>query len=122
MDRYNKLVENIQLYSIPYSTEAEAVIAALRSDGESGLASSKVEKRLKEFRANTIEEKKNRSPWLIFLDKFKSPIVWLVVFVAEGSFYFGEWVDFIAILAVILTNALIDFYMEHQVGRSTNAD
>jgi Ca2+-transporting ATPase len=111
---------SIKLNSIPYSIEPEAVIAALQSDGESGLSTSEVEKRLKEYGTNTIEEKKNKSLWLIFLDQFKSPIVWLLVFAAGLSFYFGEWVDGIAILAVILINALIGFYMEFQARRSMN--
>ncbi|MFE3868958.1 cation-translocating P-type ATPase [Flavobacterium sp. LS2P90] len=111
---------SIKLNSIPYSTEPEAVIAALQSDGESGLSSSEVEKRLKEYGTNTIEEKKNKSLRLIFLDQLKSPIVWLLVFAAGLSFYFGEWVDGIAILAVILINALIGFYMEFQARRSMN--
>lgn len=111
---------SIKLNSIPYSTEPEAVIAALQSDGESGLSSSEVEKRLKEYGANKIEEKKNKSLWLIFLDQFKSPIVWLLVFAAGLSFYFKEWVDGIAIFTVILINALIGFYMEFQARRSMN--
>lgn len=114
-------MEKIKLNSIPYSIEPEAVIAALQSDGESGLSSSEVDKRLKEYGANKIEEEKNRSLWLIFLDQFKSPIVWLLVSAAGLSFYFGEWVDGIAILAVILINACIGFYMEYQARRSMNS-
>jgi P-type Ca2+ transporter type 2C len=113
-------VGSIKLNIIPYSIEPEAVISALQSDGASGLSSSEVEKRLKEYGANKIEAKKNKSLWLIFLDQFKSPIVWLLVFAAGLSFYFGEWVDGIAILTVILINALIGFYMEYQAERSMN--
>ncbi|WP_348813888.1 cation-translocating P-type ATPase [Flavobacterium maritimum] len=112
---------SIKLNSIPYLIDPEAVIAALQSDGESGLSSSQVEKRLKEYGTNKIEEKTDKSLWLIFLDQFKSPIVWLLVFAAGLSFYFGEWVDGIAILIVILSNALIGFYMEFQARRSMNA-
>ncbi|MFV5703653.1 cation-translocating P-type ATPase [Flavobacterium sp. XS2P12] len=111
---------SIKLNSDPHSIEPEAVIAALQSDGESGLSSSEVEKRLKEHGPNKIEEKKNKRLWLIFLDQFKSPIVWLLVFAAGLSFYFEEWVDGIAILSVILINALIGFYMEFQAVRSMN--
>jgi Ca2+-transporting ATPase len=113
-------VGSIKLNIIPYSIESVAVLTALRSDGASGLSSSEVEKRLKEYGVNKIEAKKNKSVWLIFLSQFKSPIVWLLVFAAGLSFYFGEWVDGIAILAVILINALIGFYMEYQAERSMN--
>ncbi|MDX2172789.1 MAG: cation-translocating P-type ATPase [Bacteroidota bacterium] len=71
--------------------------------------------------ANKIEAKKDKSIWLIFLGQFKSPIVWLLVFAAGLSFYFGELLDGIAILIVILINALIGFYMEYQAERSMNA-
>jgi len=112
---------NIKLNIIPYSVEPEAVISALQSDGTTGLSASEAQKRFKEYGANKIEAKKGKSVWLIFLSQFKSPIVWLLVFAAGLSFYFGEWLDGIAILAVILINALIGFYMEYQAERSMNA-
>ena len=112
---------NIKLDITPYSVEPEAVISALQSDGTSGLSSSEAQKRFKEYGANKIEEKKGKSVWLIFFSQFKSPIVWLLVFAAGLSFYFGERLDGIAILAVILINVLIGFYMEYQAVRSMNA-
>lgn len=112
---------NIKLDIIPYSVEPEVVISVLQSNGTIGLSSSEAQKRIKEFGANKIEAKKGKSVWFIFLSQFKSPIVWLLVFAAGLSFYFGEWLDGIAILAVILINALIGFYMEYQAERSMNA-
>jgi len=112
---------NIKLDITPYSVEPEAVISDLQSDGTSGLSSSEAQKRFKEYGANKIEEKKGKSVWLIFFSQFKSPIVWLLVFAAGLSFYFEEWLDGIAILAVILINTLIGFYMEYQALRSMNA-
>ena len=112
---------NIKLNIIPYSVEPEAVISALQSDSTNGLSASEAQNRPKEYGANKIEAKKGKSVWLIFLSQFKSPIVWLLVFAAGLSFYFGEWLDGIAILAVILINALIGFYMEYQAERSMNA-
>ncbi|MDO9001063.1 MAG: calcium-translocating P-type ATPase, PMCA-type [Bacteroidota bacterium] len=112
---------NIKLNIIPYSVEPEAVISALQSDGTNGLSASEAQKRFKEYGANKIESKKGKSVWLIFLSQFKSPIVWLLVFAAGLSFYFGEILDAIAILTVILINALIGFYMEYQAERSMNA-
>ncbi|HSH64294.1 MAG TPA: cation-transporting P-type ATPase, partial [Bacteroidia bacterium] len=87
---------NIKLNIIPYSVEPEAVISALQSEGTNGLSASEAQKRLKEYGANKIEAKKGKSVWLIFLSQFKSPIVWLLVFAAGLSFYFGEWLDGIA--------------------------
>ncbi len=112
---------SIKLNIIPYSVEPEAVISALHSDGINGLSESEAQKHLKEYGANKIEAKKGKSVWLIFLSQLKSPIVWLLAFAAGLSFYFGEGLDGIAIISVILINALIGFYMEYQAERSMNA-
>jgi len=105
----------------PHAAEPEAVIQSMRSDGARGLTYSESQKRLKEQGANKIETEKSKSAWLIFFRQFKSPIVWLLAFATGLSFYFGEIPDGIAILAVILINALIGFYMEYQAERSMNA-
>ncbi len=110
----------IKLNINPHAIEPDAVLTALQSDAANGLTSAEVQKRLKNG-ANKIEAKKDKSIWLIFLSQFKSPIVWLLVFAAGLSFYFGELLDGIAILIVILINALIGFYMEYQAERSMNA-
>ncbi len=111
---------SIKLNINPHAIEPEAVLTALHSDAANGLTSTEAQKRLKNG-ANKIEAKKDKSIWLIFLSQFKSPIVWLLVFAAGLSFYFGELLDGIAILIVILINALIGFYMEYQAERSMNA-
>jgi len=111
---------NIKLNIIPHAIESEAVLTALQTDDANGLTSAEAQKRFKNG-ANKIEAKKDKSILLIFLGQFKSPIVWLLVFAAGLSFYFGELLDGIAILIVILINALIGFYMEYQAERSMNA-
>lgn len=111
---------SIKLNINPHAIEPEVVLTALQSDAANGLTSAEAQKRLKNG-ANKIEAKKDKSIWLIFLGQFKSPIVWLLVFAAGLSFYFGELLDGIAILIVILINALIGFYMEYQAERSMNA-
>lgn len=111
---------SIKLNIIPHAIELEAVLTALKSDAANGLSSTEAQKRLMDG-ANKIEAKKDKNIWLIFLSQFKSPIVWLLVFAAGLSFYFGELLDGIAILIVILINALIGFYMEYQAERSMNA-
>lgn len=116
----NNSVENIKLNIIPYSIESEAVLKALKSDAGSGLTSSEAQKRIIECGANKIEKGKIKSLWIIFFTQFKSPIVWLLVFATGLSFYFGEWLDGIAILVVIFINAVIGFYMEYQAERSMN--
>lgn len=111
---------SIKFNITPYAIESEAVLTTLQSDAANGLTSAESQERLKNG-ANKIGAKKDKSIWLIFLSQFKSPIVWLLVFAAGLPFYFGELLDSIAILIVILINALIGFYMEYHAERSMNA-
>lgn len=112
---------SIKLHIIPYATKALEVLTALQSDAVVGLSQAEAAKRLKEYGANKIEEKKHKNTWFIFLNQFKSPIIWILIFATILSFYFGEWLNGIAIVVVIFINAFIGFYMEYQAERSMNA-
>lgn len=112
---------SIKLHITPFSVDSKAVISALQSDSINGLSVSVAQQRFKEYGANKIEAKKDKNVWLIFLSQFKSPIIWLLLFAVGLSFYFGEKLEAVAILAVIFVNALIGFYMEYRAERSMSA-
>lgn len=111
----------IKLSHTPHSLNGDEVLVALGTNNSNGLSATEAELRLKLYGTNKIGEKKRKNPIVIFLAQFKSPIVWLLVFAAGLSFYFKEWMDGVAILVVIIINALIGFYMEFQAERSMNA-
>ncbi|MGD8752896.1 MAG: cation-transporting P-type ATPase, partial [Anaerolineales bacterium] len=62
-----------------------------------------------------------RSAWSIFIEQFKSLVVLLLVAAAALSFAFGEIVDGVAIVIVVLINALIGFFTELRAARSMEA-
>src|SRR5574337_1096314 len=104
-----------------HAQESGEVVAALASDSKRGLPEREAEERLRQFGANVIREKKNESAFLIFLYQFKGPFVILLVLAAGLSFWFREWLDGIAILIVLLANAVIGFFMEYKAERSMEA-
>lgn len=112
---------SIKLNIVPYSIEIDETLNHLQSDATKGLSHIEAKSRLASFGANKISAEKNKSALVIFFSQFKSPIVWLLIVAAGLSFYFKEWLDGIAILIVILINAIIGFYMEFQAERSMNA-
>lgn len=112
---------SIKLNIIPFSIEVDDVLNHLQSDAVKGLSHAEAKNRLTSFGANKISAEKNKSAWIIFFSQFKSPIVWLLIVAAGLSFYFQEWLDGVAIIIVILINAIIGFYMEFQAERSMNA-
>jgi Ca2+-transporting ATPase len=104
-----------------HSLSIEETVALFQTDTDKGLTRSEVTKRAKEFGSNSYQVQKQKSIWLILLKQFKSPIVYLLVFGAAISLYFKDYIEAIAIAAVILINALIGFLMEMQARSSMNA-
>jgi P-type Ca2+ transporter type 2C len=90
----------------------------LNSNTEQGLTEENAKFRLQRFGFNSITEAKTLSPLQIIVNQFKSPIVLLLLFAAGVSFWFKEWLDGMAILIVIIVNAVIGFYMEFKAQQS----
>ena len=104
-----------------HSKSQNDILSIYQSDPEKGLTPEEAALRLKALGRNTISEEKKKSLWLIFLSQFTNVLVYLLIVAAGLSFFFKEWLDGGAILAVILINAIIGFYMEYQAERSMEA-
>ena len=104
-----------------HTLSVEEILHSFQTNADTGLSKSEAEKRSKEFGLNVYTAQKQKSIWIILLEQFKSPIVYLLVFGAAVSLYFQDYIEAIAILVVILVNALIGFLMEMQARSSMNA-
>jgi P-type Ca2+ transporter type 2C len=93
----------------------------LQTDVLSGISTKEASTRNTHFGLNSYKQKKQKSVWIILLEQFTNPIVYLLVFGAAVSVYFEDVAEAIAILLVILVNALISFLMEIQARRSMDA-
>ena len=85
-----------------------------------GLSGSEVQERLKTYGPNALEEKKG-SPLLKFLGYFWGPIPWMIEIAAILSFAVRHWADFIIIMVLLLFNAVIGFWEEHQASNALEA-
>ncbi len=103
------------------SHEPEEALEALGVAREKGLGQDEVVSRLKEYGKNVLREIKKRSAWEILLNQFKSLVVLLLVAASGVAFAFQEWIEGIAIAAVIFINALIGFVTEIRAVRSMEA-
>ena len=111
-------VENIENIKQPWSLDNQTVLVQLQADYEVGLSSKEAARRLELAGPNKIETIQKTSLVKILLNQFISPFVLLLGLAAGLSFYFNEWLDGIAIAAVLIINALIGFIMEFQAERS----
>jgi Ca2+-transporting ATPase len=105
----------------PFSITIDEVIGLAQTDGNKGISEHEAARRRKAYGLNSYKTQKKKSLWLILLAQFNSPIVYLLFFGAAVSLYFKDRLETVAILAVIIINALIGFFMEMQARNSMNA-
>ena len=85
-----------------------------------GLSQAEARKRLTQYGPNEIEEKKS-NPLLKFLTYFWGPIPWMVEAAAVLSALARHWPDFVIIVLLLLANAVVAFWEEHQAGNAIAA-
>jgi P-type Ca2+ transporter type 2C len=105
----------------PHTLSVDEISKTFQTNDSHGLTSHEAGSRNTEFGLNLFEAQAQKSIWIMFLEQFKSPIVYLLAFAALVSGYFKNYVEAIAIFAVILINAIIGFLMEMQARSSMNA-
>ena len=85
-----------------------------------GLTRAEAEKRLTQYGPNEIEEKKT-NPFLKFLTYFWGPIPWMIEGAVILSGVVRHWLDFFIILLLLVSNAVVGFWEEHQAGNAIAA-
>ena len=85
-----------------------------------GLTRAEAQKRLKQYGPNEIEEKKTNE-LLKFLSYFWGPIPWMIEAAVTLSAVAQHWPDFAIILLLLLANAVVGFWEEHQAGNAIAA-
>lgn len=74
-----------------------------------GLSTQEANKRLERYGPNIIISKKQHSPLAEFLLRFKNPLVFILLFAALASAYFGAWISSSIIIAIVLLSTTLDF-------------
>ena len=85
-----------------------------------GLSQSEAQKRLIQYGPNEIEEKKT-NPFLKFLTYFWGPIPWMIEVAVILSGAVRHWPDFFIILLLLVANAVVGFWEEHEAGNAIAA-
>ncbi|MGB6652293.1 MAG: plasma-membrane proton-efflux P-type ATPase, partial [Xanthobacteraceae bacterium] len=103
------------LKSLPLA-EVEKKLAS----SPNGLTQAEAQKRLIQYGPNEIEEKKTNE-LLKFLGYFWGPIPWMIEAAVILSAVARHWPDFGIILVLLLANAVVGFWEEHQAGNAIAA-
>jgi len=113
-------VSNTQVEA-SWARESDDLLELLEVDPARGLSAAEVEERRRRYGPNTLELTPPRSWLSILADQFKGLLVILLAGAGALSALFGDWVEALAILAVLVLNAIIGFVTELRAVRSVEA-
>jgi Ca2+-transporting ATPase len=99
----------------------EALAAELATDAAAGLTGEEAARRLAASGPNRLQEGPGRTVLGIFLEQFADFMIWVLIAAALVSGFLKEWVDAIAIIAIVLLNALLGFIQESRAEKSLQA-
>ncbi len=85
-----------------------------------GLSQAEAQRRLAQYGPNEIAEKET-NPFLKFLTYFWGPIPWMIEAAVILSGVVRHWADFFIILVLLISNAVVGFWEEHQAGNAIAA-
>ena len=103
-----------------HQKEIEDIIGELNSSPQ-GLSEDEVGKRLEKYGSNELKEKKKKTPFMMFLDQFKDFMILVLIAAALISGIIGELSDTIAIVIIVVLNAIIGFVQEYRAEKAMEA-
>lgn len=102
-----------------WHTEMPQVIADdLSTNLSQGLTEADAQDRLKKFGPNLLIKQKKISPLVIFFQQLNNLVIWVLLGAVIISFVMGEKGDAIAILSIVILNAIIGFFLEYRADRA----
>ncbi len=96
------------------------ILSELKSSLQ-GLSFEDARNRLEEYGPNELPEKKRKSPFLIFLGQFRDLMILILIAAALISGIIGEFSDTIAIVVIVVLNAVIGFVQEYRAEKAMAA-
>lgn len=99
----------------------EDITRNFSTNSDEGLSESEAQKRLQEFGYNQLIEQQKVSVLHLFLYQFSSIIVWILIVAAIIAGVLGKWADTLAIIVIVILNALLGFFQEYGAERSLAA-
>lgn len=84
------------------------------TDLEKGLTEKEAEKRVRQYGFNELEEAEKESALMLFLSQFKDFMTLVLLAATVISGFLGEYVDAVAIIAIVLINGFLGFFQERR--------
>jgi Ca2+-transporting ATPase len=106
---------------IVWHSETKDFVISILESSENGLKKSDAVHRLHTFGSNILTKRKKISKIKLFLSQFNSFIIWILIIATILSFIVGDKIDAYVILTIVIINAILGYYQEHNAAKSLEA-
>ncbi|MGQ9903892.1 MAG: cation-translocating P-type ATPase [Anaerolineae bacterium] len=104
-----------------YSQPVESAVQRLETHLESGLTDAQVRQRLAAYGHNELPAASRTPLWRLFVDQFKDFVVLLLIVASVVSALLGDTIEAIAIMAIVILNAVIGLVQERKADQALEA-
>ena len=104
--------------TLPHATPARTLATAFHTDLDSGLTVEEATDGLGRFGPNELAAAPATPTWRRLAAQFRELLVWILIAAALISGVLGDWVDALAILAIVLLNGVLGFIQEERSERA----
>ncbi len=106
----------------PWHTfSVETTLEKLAVETDKGLSQTEITNRIEKFGLNELVEHGAKNPWKILFDQFRETMVVVLILAAIVSALVSDWKDAIAILAIVILNAVLGFVQEFRAEQAMQA-
>ncbi len=104
-----------------YTYTSERVAETLTVDVEQGLNDDTVTQRIQEYGLNQLTEKGSKSIWTMLYEQLVEPLVVILLIAAGISALLGKAEEFIAIMTIVILNAVLGIVQERRAEEAIEA-
>jgi len=101
-----------------HSLSWKEIVDKLDSDIKNGLSDEEIGRRKTKFGENILPAEKSLSKVRIFLEQFRSPLIYILVIAGIIVLFFKEYTDVVVIFAVVFLNVTVGFIQESKANKS----
>jgi Ca2+-transporting ATPase len=101
-----------------HNRDLKSLTDEFATDPAKGLSSEEAKRRLQRDGRNELRKSRSVSAPAIFLRQFASLVIWVLIGAAAVSVYLGEKAEGIAIISIVVLNAVIGFFQEFRAEKA----
>jgi Ca2+-transporting ATPase len=104
-----------------YTHTTEDTLFLLETDPKQGLTQAEAERRIDAHGPNELIERGLKNPWRILLEQLIAIMVVILIIAAVISALLGDYIDAVAIIVIVVLNAILGFTQEYRAEKAVAA-